>query len=188
MRLYTFISKDEFHTLNTKGYLICDENRVDRYLRKAYSFMADNLEQKYSKKNINLEENIVYPRWAWYSWENNKDILSCEDLMENYKPGTYLMVCNIPDEQVLLSDYDNWHFPLNYMYLARTDEEDDEIEELHSNHKISQEEYNDRMRKSWLNVFDLKFPNRYLSDENEHSLQAVFWVLFLNQVEELDLV
>ena len=183
MKLYTFLSKEEFDTLNTKGYLTCDESRTEPYYKEAYDFMADNLEKKYSKKNIDLKEYIVYPRWAWYSWMNNRDILSCEEFLKNYQ-GYYLVICNIPDEQVLLSDYDNWHHCLNYMYLSSTDEEEAEIESMRENNEADKDEMYNLMHKSWLRIFDPEFPNRWIIEEDCHSLQAVFWVLYKSQVEE----
>jgi hypothetical protein len=184
MKLYTFLTKEEFDTLNTNGYLTCDASRTEPYYKEAYDFMADNLEKKYSKKNIDLEESIVYPRWAWYSWMNNKDILSCEDLIDNFRPDRYLIVCNIPDEQVLLSDYDNWHHCLNYMYLSRTEEEEAEIESMRENIEADKDEMHNLMHKSWLRIFDPEFPNQWIIEKDCHSLQAVFWVLYKSQVEE----
>lgn len=38
--------------------------------------------------------------------------------------------CEVPDELVLISDHDLWHFPMNWGYIPTSEEDDDEFDRL----------------------------------------------------------
>ena len=177
MTLYTFISEEELNILNETGKLVCDPSKVEPFYINAYDFMSSCLEKKCPKP----DKAITYPRWAWYSWENSRNVPDT-GILEFY-PDMYLLEIDVPDNEVLLSDYDNWHFCLNYIYLPKTDEEDDWFESQKP--YLTDDALKKRIRNSWLNIFDKDFPNRFITDENEHSVQAVFWILYKNQVKKI---
>ena len=201
MLLYTFISKQEYKELKKEGFLICNHSTKEakRHIydwRMAYDFMANKLEQKYSKDHFPYD--IKYPRWAYYMWEGKRNLSNMNKLMET-ETG-YFLVINIPKEQVLLSDFDNWHYCLNKWYLPKSEQDFNIFEEMCDKHKINYthlfdidnpSEYEQNLQNmvisSWDNIFDLEFPNMVV-EGNERSVQACFWVLYDNQiVKELKL-
>lgn len=177
MILYTFISKEENDILNKQGYLVCNPEKARQNIedmRSAYNFMRENLEKKYSKKNFPYD--IEYPRWAWYQWEGDKDLFNNDTIREGYEGCCFLKI-DIPEEKVLLSDFDNWHFCINGWYLYETEEEGDKVEaELHGL------AYEEAKYRSWLRMFDLGFPNQFHGIDEDRTIQGVFWVLFKDSV------
>lgn len=102
---------------------------------------------------------------------------------------------DVPDELVLLSDFEMWHYPLNRWYLPRSEEDDKLFErELAAEGfrvplpDILPDQLRVKMEKSWENIFDLEF---YWEDLNrpreEKSIQATTWEIRLEWVIKLEM-
>ncbi len=74
-----------------------------------------------------------------------------------------LLAIDVPDDMVLLSDFDMWHNILNDGYLALYGKDD--IDEPDEDEKI----------KSWENVFNIDIVTDYWNTPK--STQATFWEL-----------
>ena len=81
------------------------------------------------------------------------------------KKGTpvVLLTIDVPDDMVLLSDFDMWHNILNDGYLALYGKDD--IEDPSEEEKL----------KSWENVFNIDIVTDYWNTPK--STQATFWEL-----------
>lgn len=204
MELYTFITKEEYNILLKDKVLYCDTKKAtmpneEECFKKAYDYMADKLEHKYSKKNIkNAPKNLIYPRWAFYQWESETDLIHSanKSLFEDFN-GKVLLKLNVPKEQVLLSDYDNWHYCLNGWYLPKDERDLDnwfyicEIANLkiadilfNKSNSIYVKYLQKRIYNSWRNIFNLNYPNM-VCDGDLKSTQAVFWKIDLDNVLEV---
>ena len=162
-----------YEIIQKTGTFICDKEKADNVdFLESYDWLNAYLEKKDPKP-----KNVEYPIWAWYrfnSMEKKPDLRhSC------YGRRGEKMVCielEIPDEKVLLSDFDNWHAVLNKWWLDDSNCE----EEWDANHdwfdSLPFEEQDAIMKKSWEKIFDISvFENEWRS--NGKYVQAVFWEL-----------
>lgn len=107
------------------------------------------------------------------------------------------LTIDIDDKDVLLSDFDLFHYPLNYWYLPSDEEDDADFERAYTNagftwHDLPnfQIQSNDmlllreRIVKSWDRIFDLsKEDDGWLYGSLEtKSIQATLWQVRLEQV------
>ncbi|SDE01874.1 protein of unknown function [Cupriavidus sp. YR651] len=67
--------------------------------------------------------NATYPVWAWYLWAGPE--APCPDLRyrstrESAENGgaAVLLTLEVPDDHVVLTDYEAWHHVINYWYLG----------------------------------------------------------------------
>src|SRR5579859_324621 len=79
--------------------------------RLAYEWMAGQMERRIGKR----PRPGIYPLWAWYQWRDathHKPDLRRRQLA----PGTRAvrLACEIPNEQILLSDFNRWYVALLY--------------------------------------------------------------------------
>ena len=130
-----------------------------------------------TKGILRPEEKVRYPLWAWHTrgWKHKKPDLRCSGMGRKGE----MMACvefEIPDSQVLLSDFHLWHFVLNDMWLDESRCEE-EWEEMHNWYDTQSAEVQAQLkRESWNRIFDL---NPICTDWREVGcdIQAVFWKL-----------
>lgn len=151
MRLWSFQPKEI-----TIPYITDVKNNNCYYkedFHDAYLYMIEKLNQKTLKP-----KNCISPVWAWQT-QNNKIKKPDMRLMINsyYRKNKdhKIYELEIPDNQVLLSDYDNWHAVLNNYGIPDDEDYDREFTE-------------EEKVKSWDKIFDV---------ENLPYVQAVFWTI-----------
>lgn len=172
LRLYTFQTEDAFLKLQTEGYLVGRKELIDPYFIDGYDFMV-----KQMVKRIGLPPyEGQYPMWAWYQ---NPEVDNLE-YGGHLEPGTkgVRLEIEIDPSQVVLSEFDNWHYVLNYWYLSTTNEDHDNfIREV--NTCPMPEPYHSQIVKSWEKIFEL-------NASSDEYVQATFWKLDLSQVREVN--
>lgn len=142
MRIWTIQTPDVYDKILKDGIYICDEEKISFFIyedfRRAYDWISNIMKQRISGYDVK------YPIWGWYiiDGKNKKPDLRCSGYSERGKD----LVCieaQIPDERVLLSDFDLWHFVLNdYLF----DENDDLDENL-------LEDIQELKEESWKKIF-----------------------------------
>lgn len=141
---------------------------------------------------------VGYPIWAWYQWEGKR---KRRDMRESgyAKRGEKIvqLTIEIDDRDVLLSDFDLFHYVLNYCYLPESEEDDAEFEKEYisqgfcwsdlRNFNIqssSIRKIRTKIVKSWERIFDLKKEDENIiyGSNAQKSIQATFWLLKIEQV------
>ena len=206
MIIHSVLTNVEYEILKKDGKLFCDASKTyypnsDKIFKIAYDFMSSHLEKKFPKKNINAPFELKYPRWAWHTINGNTDIKKMNKFhfINNAKETTYLVSINIPDEQVLLSDFELWHCCLNAFPIFDR-KEDEEME--HFVYHILKTQYfkiikNEddnivysflckKIFQSWEKIFDLSFYDEYYVSK-ERTIQAVFWYIDIKQVFDVNM-
>lgn len=166
MLLWTLQPVEVYEEIQEKGMYVTDEKYIDSMFKSAYDWLVPKMETRIGKK----PRGVQYPVWAWHTWE---DARKKPDLRQRHMEKGMKAVCltlEIPDNQVVLTDFDNWHFVLNDSYISKT-EEDYSLYE-----KLSLEEQEQAKIQSWNRVFDIE---RFESDWyiQGSTIQATFWQL-----------
>jgi len=183
MKLWTIQPQEVLDELEQKGVYRCDyaksENQEECF-RVAYEWLAAKMREK-----VVPPEGVSFPVWAWYKryGKHKKPDLRTSGLAERGRKMLCLEI-EIPDTEVVLSDFDAWHFVLNRMYL-----DDSTCEaEWDANHAaydaLSPIEQKKVLRESWERIFDV---SPFKSDWKTRGdfVQATFWELRKDQIRKI---
>ena len=106
----------------------------------------------------------------------------------------------IEDSEVLLSDFDDWHFVLNNDYISTNEEDYDKFyEELKDKDYVYQDiidlskqndslnAFREKIVTSWERIFNVnEHYTKRNSSSNNQSIQATFWELKAEQVKKVE--
>lgn len=194
MRLWTIQTVEAYQRLMQTGVFRADTKHIcDDSFADAYNWMVSEM----AKRIGSPPDGVKYPVWAWYQWEGKrkKPDLRCG----GYAPhGTtlVLLTVDIDESDVVLSDFDDWHFVLNYFYLAFNEEDDNRFHEMYERegftlHDLQNsdlvnpclEECRKRIEQSWQRIFDLRRSGTdWDVPLDKKSIQATFWELKAEQI------
>ena len=202
MRLWTIQHKKACKSLLEKGILVAQaddavHDGIDDSFRRAYGWMAGKM---LHLGILPLLPGTRYPVWAWYRWEGRR---KRRDMRRNgyASRGTELvqLTIEIPDHEVLLSDFDLFHYALNYWYLPFDEADDADFEkkcnevgycrvDLQNLGIQTQEmlQLRELIVKSWDRILDLdrEDEGRLYGGNKDKSIQAAFWQIKIDQVVE----
>lgn len=188
MRLWTILTEPAWQSLNDRGYLICDDEALGEELYlTAYQWMMQQMYERLGPP----DPAARLPLWAWYQYSGRrKKPIARKHQLPKRQRG-YRVECDVPEEQVLLSDFMLWHQVLNNWYLP-TDLADDEAfdREFDGISESQPDRIGRRQRAieaSWQRIFDLDWYSEYIcSPRNQQAIQACFWRLEMSQVKRSD--
>lgn len=183
MRLWTVQPLEAVEILERDGVFTCDECLSINWgdFHDAYVWLVDEMDNR----NIHHPEGLTLPLWAWHTrnWKHKKPDfrtigLGC--------PG-HRYVCiefEIDDKDVLLSDYDNWHFVLNRSWFDDSKNEE-EWEKLHEWYDSLDWPTREKMMlESWQKIFDVE-PEKTDWGCKGAYVQATFWELRKDMVKDI---
>ena len=184
MILWTIQPLEVWKELNEKGYYVCDTKRapciIDGSFVDAYEWLVTVMNERCKKPS-----GVECPVWAWHTtnWEHKKPDLrkSC------YGKKGEKCVCleiEIPDDEVILSDFEEWHRVLNDSYCDSSLSEEEWEKELKWFDNLPRDDREKVKRESWMNIFDVTpFENEWTV--RGRYIQATFWRLNLNNVKKV---
>lgn len=167
-------------------------------------------------KNEMIKQKIGNPKhemlWAW-EYNTPENIKKCEDVIANQieyyhnQNGGIILTLNKKDNEVLLSDYELWHYPLNYWRIPQSNEDANEWEELTKKDEYNFYQnkplqiHNELITETWKAVFCLdKQNNQYIFDlpkkqlkalglhKKQTHIQATFWSFCKDDILELEII
>lgn len=174
MQLWSIREPVELEQLRQQGYLITNPKLVDPDFLAAYRWISKELEKKTPKPHPDCQ----FPIWAWQCWDSTR---SCRpDLRVRWGEAGKALVrigFEIPDDLVLLSDFQLWHFVLNRFFLPKNQQEEDCFWHLAEKKDMaSQIMAKKRMEQSWQYIFHWQSIDRhYFGEGLGASIQAVCW-------------
>ena len=184
MRLWTIQGIDIYKQLQRDEVAYCTEPVCadDKKFLKAYDWMAGQMRQRIDEPSI---KDIKYPMWAWYQYisaKSNKPSRSYLDIEEGI---SVYMEIEIPDNEVLLSDFNNWHNVLNQWPLTnwKRIEKKTDLLEKKAGRSLTFDDYPVEIQKeienSWEAIFDLDRRDKEVgrTHKRNRSIQATFWML-----------
>ncbi len=189
MKLWTVQPKSALEQISQNKTYRCDEQlsynlSKKNSLKKQYTWLIHKMEERIGKR----PEGVEYPIWAWHTWEFERTCPNTESasfLKRN--EDKVLLTLNVPDDQVVLTDFDAWQLVMSGSYL--TNEIDEEkLDELET--KLSELDENALLKeieKSWDLVFDTTKIDHPLLQRGKF-IQATFWEIREDMIESIEIL
>jgi len=175
------------------GYLRGHQEHVVDDWIPCYQWMRLQMQRRI--KTPLYENTPFYPVWAWYQWQNDKkkkpDLRYSAHLGKG-KKGVLIEFQADPNN-VLLSDFELWHYVLNYWYLSTSqgmEQFDGELKTnnlaLYKQQPLPNEEFHLKIVHSWEKIFDLDWiDEEVVHDKKDKSIQGTLWEVSLAQVRSV---
>ena len=155
MILWTMQPIEIWNIIQNTGVYRCDPTKTSmqepQFVEK-YEWLIGQM-----KKRIGSPPPCVnYPVWAWYIQNGKRKKPDLRGERWCYGPGGEEYVCiefDVPDDQVLLSDFDVWHIVLNNGLISESEEEYDAQEKYWES--LPPDQQTEYQHKNWERVFDI---------------------------------
>lgn len=172
MRLWMIAERAVWERLQRDGCLRVDPARTEHDFRLAYDWMRRQMALRIPGYRGG------YPWWAWIQWDPARarpDLRAREN--HYFAPGTpcVRLELELPDAEVLASDFDLWHCVLNNSYLGWS-----EAEDQWWNCLPAAERSREALERSWERIFALDHPQAdpaWLGTVRAERIQGVFEML-----------
>ena len=184
MILWTIKPASLYEQILRDGYYHFDENKAGDAFNEDFQAAYDWLAEEMIKRIGKSPEGVHYPVWAWYIHDSKRkkpDLRKAE-----YGRKGEAMVCmeiEIPDDEVVLSDEEAWHFVLNKWYMSNAScEEEYDKEEVWLD-GLNEDEKRKAIVDSWQHIFDITPFNNDFKIKGRY-VQATFWELRADQIRK----
>lgn len=193
MKLVTFQSMEALKDLANKGYLECDESKIN--IEKAgttYSWVLEKM-----NKRINNPEKTKYPIWCWVKCYNN--ICPPKHKGEPVEAFDVKITFNKSKEDVFITDFRRYSFLLNNIYIPTSIEDKENFDEKLKKYNITLEELKAYVRKDKYNVHrtdkeylkicqEIKNSFERCITEDSDVLQGCVWRININEIERIEIL
>ena len=188
MRLWSVQPEKVYQTVMESGVYRCDPYQSDmlkpmdyeekdgielnRQFGDAYDWLVRQMEKRIGPR----PEGVIYPVWAWYLFGGENKLDLRRERWSTGNPGERFACIRleVPDEEVLLSDFGKWHYVLNRWPISDSEEEADRLDAYLENMSDGDKEM--FFSKNWEKIFDTElFQNEWTSQGFD--VQATFWEL-----------
>lgn len=199
IKLWTVHRADFWDRLRADGSIVADPALVSAAYdglgwawRNAYAWMASRTAERVPGR----PRAGAMPLWAWQQWSSAarpRPDLRCGGHLARGERGVRI---GFTAESALLSDFDLWHFALNYWYIGESEEDYDAFDaEVTSRgfdscvqRPLPDAGLNARIKASWSRVFDLDRADPFYGSDRQRRadkcVQATLWRIELDAVTE----
>lgn len=181
MTLWTIQPEELYHSIMQTGIYICDPQQFGM---PEFSDKYDWLVQQMKEQIGVPPEEVIYPVWAWYMQNSKHQKPDLRSERWCYGSGGERFVCleiEVPDEQVLLSDFDLWGIILNNGLISET-EEDITLEKIYQS--LPPDQQLEMKYENWKRVFDISLLDTTWMRRGEW-IQATFWLLTKDMIKDV---
>lgn len=193
MKLVTFQSMEALKDLANKGYLECDESKIN--IEKAgttYSWVLEKMNNR-----INNPEKTKYPIWCWVKYYNN--ICPPRHKGEPVEAFDVKITFNKNKEDVFITDFRRYSFLLNNIYIPNSIKDKEEFDKKLKKYNITLEELKAYVRKDKYNVHrtdkeylqiceEIKNSFERCITEDSDILQGCVWRININEIEKIEIL
>ena len=127
-KLWSIQQIDKLEEINSTGRLVCMANTFSKEWDNEYRWMATQMMNRVGQP----ENKDQYPIWAWYQYRDSikmKPDLRGSGFLPTGTKGIRIEFEKDKDE-LLLSDFELWHFPLSYKsYIPENEAEMNRFED-----------------------------------------------------------
>ena len=174
MVLWTIQPVEVYELIQETGVYHCNFTKsMLNDCQEQYDWLAQEMKRRIG----NPPEGVSYPVWAWYMWEGErkKPDLRRERWGNGWKGERFAcMEIDIPEAEVILSDFDSWSIILLHGLLSDSEEEDNRLEQEYEN--LSEEFRQEYREANWERAFELSYVDNDWVHRGD-SIQATFWEL-----------
>lgn len=193
MRLWTIQGIEIYEQLQRDGVTYCSQPIMsdEPTFMHAYHWMTEQMRRRIGEPPI---KGIEFPLWAWYQYNSAKSNKPPRNINTAPEGISAYMEIEIPEKDVLLSEFSNWHAVLNEAPIdnwkkifKKTDLLDKEAGRM-----LALKEYpleiQKEIEKSWEAVFDLDRRDKTVgrTHKKNRSIQATFWLLKPKHIVSVD--
>jgi len=122
MVIWSLLTQKAWNDLRRHGRLKVTHRHAMQEFLAPYTWMAGQMERRLKIPRPNKK---AMPIWAWYQWEGAsrcKPDLRAAGYLPRGEQGVRIEL-KVADDCVLLSDFDLWHYVLNYWYLPESEKD-----------------------------------------------------------------
>ena len=192
MTLWTIQPIERYEELLKNGIIYGGKDYVDKDFLKPYQWLMHKMNEKIGEP----EFPECYPIWAWFQYHNvkrRKPDLRCSAHLTKGQKGVRIEI-HKKESEVLLSDFDLWHYALNYWKINDNEQEAKKFDLLLEKNKIKsidKENYTieikQEIEKSWDKILDMNYAPKYSAQPfEEKSIQATFWTLSTDEIIKVE--
>lgn len=150
MRLWSFQTTEMVEKLRDGKTLFCNPMFStffeDREFLRSYSWIVEQMENRVPKP-----EDAVWPIWAWHTQHGlQKKPDRRRYMFRDYSDKDSIVEFEIPESEVLLSDFDDWHNVLNNFPILSEREFEEWTPRDSEGYPIVSEEFK---TESWKKIF-----------------------------------
>lgn len=189
MRLYTIqpqfvwdvlLELGYYHPFHNEQYADSLQDQLEPWdFINAYQWLRDQM----AERNIEYRFNNSHMIWAWEQWGGaNKKApdLRFNNVRRAYTGEPYVLIeFEVDPKRVLLSDYDAWHFVLNYWELVPEKEKRQPRRYL----PLSTPDIDASTQQTWQRIFNFEQVRNQLEfTADQQLIQATLFELFYTDV------
>ena len=172
MKLWTIQHENVYSNMLQTGVLRADSNYICiEDFWDSYEWLMEQMKKRIGRP----PQGVELPVWAWYQCDGQRKRPDMRRHVRSSEKGVpiVLLTIDVPEEKVLLSDFDYWHVVLN---------DGDLIYPFDEKKIFSKEE----RQKSWEKIFD--YDKAYDNEERKSGLwtQATMWEIRAEWVEKAE--
>lgn len=183
MRLWTVQPREVYNLIASAGVYRCDGAKSELIMEcdfeRPYRWMAAQMARRVGPP----PDGVVFPVWAWHTmyWKHRRPDMRRTEF-RSYKRPFVLLEVEIPDEDVLLSDEELWHFVLNdwNLYDVANEAEYNAAEKAFD--ALPEADQRAVKEKSWERIFSVSPPVDNGRIRSGCYIQATFWELRRGQI------
>ena len=187
MILWTFQPASILEEIEKTGTFRCDPSRSfnltkENDLKSQYAWLMEQMEKRIGRR----PEGVTYPVWAWHTWDFERRMPDPDSgaFLESREPKAALTL-EIPEDHVVLTDFDAWQLVMNGNYLSDIIESEEAFErQLSWLEDLSEEELLKETKRSWQRVFNI-MPYDSDSFSRGRYVQATFWEIRREYIREI---
>ncbi len=197
MLIWSILTRPAWEELRRKGRLRAGRRYAEKLYLAPYSWMAGQMDRRLAGPRPSKD---ALPVWAWHQWEGaerRKPDLRSSGRLPKGVPGVRVE-CQVAKERAVLSDFDLWHYVLNYWYLPSSESDGKAFERKLAqaglsffncthNKPLPHAEYRREIETSWERIFDVTWTDRgcqIASPPEKKSIQATLWETVIEDVVE----
>jgi len=136
------------------------------------------------------------PVWVWRQWDGarrSRPDLRSRGHLPTGTQGVRIEV-ELDEGRVLLSDFELWHYALNYWYLPTSVRDGREFDRklktaglcYYRTKPLPNIEHRVQIERSWERIFDLRWENRaFTAKREDKTIQGVVWEIRRDDVRDV---
>lgn len=178
VRIVSFQDPRILSEINANGFAVCHVPKMavaDEVYMDAYNWMVGKMKKRIGSPKIN---GVEYPIWGWANHGNRKKEIKPYEFDSNLDELAVINM-DIPENELLLSDFDLWHYVLNKSSIYPHNSSLGKLKREAKKYGYRFWDFpiglQNRVMESWELIFDLNKRLKLWPQKQNRWIQATFW-------------